>query len=80
LGAVTNVQAKSETIYMPLLDEGTDVWAPVQAERLSSGRYRVLGPMPDHETWQFEPGCIVLVEERRFTSGTRGLAAAAISN
>jgi len=72
------MQAALETIYVPLLDEGTPVWAPVQAERLSNGCFRIIGPKPDDQNWQFELGCIVHVEERRFSGGGQGLAAVAI--
>ena len=50
----------SQTIYMQLLDEGTDVWRPVQAETLAGGLFRVLGPVPQDEKWAFSPGAIVL--------------------
>lgn len=51
-------------IYVALLDEGVDVWRPVQAERLSGNRYRILDQHYDRsiETWQFEPGDVVLCE------------------
>jgi hypothetical protein len=50
-----------ETIYVALLDEGIDVWRPVEAERLSPDRYRIVGPDydPAVERWEFEPGAIV---------------------
>jgi hypothetical protein len=47
------------TIHMPLLDEGTDVWRPVKAERMSDDTFRVLGPVPETEEWAFPPGTIV---------------------
>ena len=43
-----------ETIYVALLDEGIDVWRPVEAERLSPDRYRILYPPCDILT---HPGC-----------------------
>ena len=52
----------SETIYMPLEDEGVDVWRPAPAYRLPDGKYIVLRPAnydPDVETWTFPPGSIV---------------------
>ena len=51
-------------IYIALLDEGVDVWRPVQAERLSGNTYRILGQPYDRsvESWQFEPGDVVLCE------------------
>ena len=67
------------TIWMPLDDEGTDVWAPVPAENLGDGRFRIIGPMPDHETWRFIPGSIVTVRSRRFSDGSEGPEAVEIS-
>ena len=51
-------------IYIALLDEGVDVWRPVQAERLSGNTYRILIQPYDRsiESWQFEPGDVVLCE------------------
>jgi hypothetical protein len=59
----------SQTIYMALLDEGVDVWRPVQVERLESGRYLVLGPVPDDEKWEFPPGSIVCLEMKQLYEG-----------
>jgi hypothetical protein len=65
-------------IYVALLDEGTDVWRPVQAEHLSSNVYRILSQSYDRqiESWQFEPGDVVLCEmiessEGRILAATR---------
>jgi len=51
-------------IYIALLDEGVDVWRPVQAERLSGNTYRILNQpyVRNTESWQFEPGDLVLCE------------------
>ena len=57
------------TLHVPLLDEGTDVWRPIQAELLSENRYRVLGPMPEDEAWEFPPDSIVSAVERELSSG-----------
>jgi hypothetical protein len=56
------VGAMSVTIYMPLLDEGTEVWRPVQAEAQSSNAYLILGPMPEGEAWAFPPGSVVFAK------------------
>ena len=69
-----------ETIYMPLLDEGTDVWAPIQAQRLDAARFRVLGPMPSAQEWAFAPGAIVITGDKTFSDGICGIVALAISN
>ncbi len=58
-------------LMMPLLDEGTDVWRPVQAAPLGDGRFRILGPVPEGETWAFAPGAEVRAQERRFPDGLR---------
>ncbi len=49
-------------IYMPLLDEGTDVWQPVDATYLSDDIYRVDETMPDGEKWAFPQGSLVRCE------------------
>jgi hypothetical protein len=67
--------ALPETIYMPLLDEGVEVWAPVAAEPLGEGQYRILGPVPDDQEWRFSPGEIVRVELRTFADGKAALSA-----
>ena len=51
-------------IYVELLDEGVDVWRPVEAEPVMGGLYRVIGPVPEDETWTFWPGSIVRCETR----------------
>jgi len=51
-------------IYVERLDEGVDVWRPVQAELLSDNTYRILNQHYDRsiERWQFGPGDVVLWE------------------
>jgi hypothetical protein len=63
-------------IYLALLDEGVDVWRPVQAEHLEANMYRVLEQPYDRtiECWQFDPGDVVLCEMVE-SSGGRILAA-----
>ncbi|MDQ2859972.1 MAG: hypothetical protein M3T55_04430 [Pseudomonadota bacterium] len=70
----------AETIYMPLLNEGTDVCAPVQAINLGDGGFRVLGPVPDDQQWAFAPGNIVCVRFKKFRDGWEGFVAGVISN
>jgi hypothetical protein len=47
------------TVYVPLLDEGVDVWRPVEANRVGDGLYRLTGRRPDDEEWGFEVGDVV---------------------
>ncbi|WP_375382723.1 hypothetical protein [uncultured Sphingomonas sp.] len=63
------------SLYMRLLDEGVDVWRPVEAESLPSDGYRILGPVPDGETWEFQPGAIVRGQQHRFSGGEQGIVA-----
>jgi hypothetical protein len=53
--------SERDTIYVALLDEGIDVWRPVEAEKLSRDRYLIVDQDydPGVETWEFEPGAIV---------------------
>jgi hypothetical protein len=62
----------TETIYMPLLGEGIDVWRPVPAWRIGDDTYIVLRPDdydPAIETWAFPPGSTVVCEPRRVSDG-----------
>jgi hypothetical protein len=55
------------TIYMPLLNEGTDVWRPATARRQKDGSYLVVGPVPEDEEWMFLPGSRVRCEFRQLS-------------
>ncbi len=69
---------RTETIYMRLMGKHDDgVYRPVQVEPLGVGRYRVLGPVPDSERWQFAPGEIVGTDLMQFT-GARHIVAVAL--
>jgi len=57
------------TIYIPLVDEGTEVWRPVQATHLAGDLYRVNGYMPANEEWAYAPGAIVRCERTTFKGG-----------
>lgn len=67
------------TIYMPLLDEGTDVWRPVDAAPVEGQIYRVEGKIPLDEVWAFPPGSIVVCEQRELASGESGMTAIALA-
>lgn len=55
------------TIYVPLLNEGVEVWRPVEARRLSADTYLILDQEYDRdlETWAFEPGIVVKAQARK---------------
>jgi hypothetical protein len=63
------------TVYIALLDEGTDCWVPVNASPQSDGSFVIHGDMPDDDRWQFAPGSQVLCELRTFSQGEVGLVA-----
>lgn len=63
------------TIYMPLLNEGTAVWRPVEATPESNDTYRVEGEMEEDEEWAFVPGSLVRCQLKTFSGGGRGLIA-----
>jgi hypothetical protein len=71
---------QSETIHIPLLNEGTRVWRPVMAERSLDGTFRILGEMPDDEEWAFKPGDNVVVKQHAFPDGLSGLIADRLAN
>jgi hypothetical protein len=64
------------TIFVALVDEGTEAWRPVAAERLSEDKYLIVGVCDtDDEVWQFSPGSVVRCELREFACGEFALAA-----
>lgn len=57
-------------IYVALLNEGADVWRPVAATHIDDVVWQIDDQLiPDDEEWQFRPGSMVAVAERR---GDRG--------
>ena len=60
---------------MPLLNEGTDVWRPVEATRLATGYYRIDGEVLSDEQWAFPPGTVVRCEWKTLSGGEEGLVA-----
>jgi hypothetical protein len=67
---------QTETLYIPLVNEGTSVWRPVSATVLSPAVFRIDDPEPDDEEWLYKPGQEVLVEQRVFSDGKCGWAVA----
>lgn len=61
----------TETIHIYLLNEGTDVWKPVAAERVSSTTFRIpsSAQIPEEEEWMFIPGDVVCCEIRKLSGG-----------
>ena len=53
-----------QIIYISLLDEGTSVYRPVMAEKISKDIYKIKSDFYDSkdEDWEFLPGSLVCVE------------------
>ena len=68
-----------QEIFVPLLNEGTPVWRPALGEHFNGFVYRLLGPIPPNEEWQFQPGELVSCESRSFQDGKVGLAAVRVA-
>ncbi len=62
--------ADQRTVYIYLLDEGVDVCRPVVADHVSNALFRLGGPVPEGESWQFQPGDLVRCEERVLSAGS----------
>jgi hypothetical protein len=57
------------TVYVYLLEESTDVWRPVLSEQVGRDQFRLSGPVPADEHWQYQPGEVVGCEERVLSGG-----------
>ena len=63
----------TKIIYVRLLDEGSDVWRPVDAEEKSEGVYQLVGTHDNSdEKWEFETGSVVRVEKQILVGGVEG--------
>ena len=70
------MMTKRVTIYMKLLNENVEVWRPIEVESPpDGGHYRVLGPVPETEIWEFEPDTIDFGKPHIFIGGERGIVA-----
>ncbi len=53
------------TIYVKLLDEGTDVWRPVTARHLHGRCFLIVEEPIDDEVWEFPCNSAVICEQKR---------------
>ena len=60
---------KMQTVYVYLLDEGSDAWAPVEAQYVTGSVYRIVGHRNADEKPEFAPGDLVHCRLRAFTDG-----------
>lgn len=78
MSAATASSTEPVTVFVRMLDEGTDVWRPVQAFRLGETTYRIADePIPEDEAWVFQPGDVVVVERRQGGAAEDSLIAVA---
>jgi len=67
--------------FVRLIDEGTDVYRPIEVIALGAGNYEVIGPnAPDDEVWEFPLGSIVTLSEVTTFSGETLLVASRLGN
>src|SRR5262245_51257477 len=74
---MTSSPSPTETIYVRLLDEGTDAWRPTVGRRVGPMTFEVLPTPkydPEDEKWEFTPGTIVKGQYRRMEGGVWLLA------
>ena len=67
MSEATVLDIDQQKVYVALLDEGTDVWRPVDAIALGKSMFVLIRPMDydaEDEKWEFLPGSIVRCEER----------------
>jgi hypothetical protein len=63
-------------VFVPLLDEGVDVWRPASAAPLGGDLFLILPvAIPETERWSYPPGQVVRCSDHAFADGVRGLAA-----
>jgi hypothetical protein len=63
-----------KTIYMPLIEEGTDCWRPVRAVHIGADLFEVIKKIPASEVWAFAPFSRVRCPDKIFADGNVGLA------
>ena len=73
--SLRNDVATRRLIYVPLVDEGVDVWRPVIAEVVGDQTFRIVGEniSPDDEHWAFATGEVVRCEVTGSRMGRRAL-------
>jgi hypothetical protein len=61
-----------QTIYIALLDEGVEVWRPVEAIEVGNGVYRIVSEnqAPDDERWEFTTEELVRCVPKSFSDGS----------
>jgi hypothetical protein len=66
---------RAQRVYVALIDEGVEVWRPVNATHVQEDAYVLGGRVPDDEAWEFQPGELVRCRERTLSDGATALVA-----
>jgi hypothetical protein len=78
MSAATASSTDETTVFVRLVDEGTDVWRPVRANRIGANTCRIAEQVvPEDEIWIFQPGDVVVVEGRQAEDDSAQLIAVA---
>jgi hypothetical protein len=64
----------TQTIYVELLDEGVDVWRPVEATVEANATFRLPDQASGDEAWRFPPGSLVRCQRTLLSDGERLVA------
>ena len=59
----------TQTIYVELLDEGVDVWRPVEARVEADGAFRLPDQAPMDEALRLPPGSVVQCRRKLLSDG-----------
>jgi hypothetical protein len=67
------------TIHIRLLDEGTEVWRPVEAKWLGGDTFLISpdNEVPTDETWEYQPGELVRCSHKSLSREAESLVAVA---
>jgi hypothetical protein len=77
VAAASHIKTMFKSIYVRLLNEGTDVYRPAVAHEIEHGIYEIL-PTADYdaadEEWEFPPESHVRIEKRESEDGDHFIA------
>jgi hypothetical protein len=59
-----NGMSRTATVYVALLEEGVELWRPVQAEHVAGDLDCITETQPGDEAWPFAVGDVVRCKER----------------